>query len=133
MIIAQNFQNGHIPLLLCLSKNPDLGLESDLNGNTPLHLEARKGNAQSVSILLQKCAASASLRNNEGKIPLHLAAEKNAPWDNVLHPLIRAMPDSLCWMDPTTKLYPFMLAAQANYADTTFQLMRSAPYLLKHI
>lgn len=131
MIIAQNFQNGHIPLLLCLRHDPNLGLQGDSNGDTPLHIEAREGNEQSISILLRKCAASASLKNNEGKIPLHFAAESNVSWDKTLYPLIQAVPDSLCWKDPTTELYPFMLAAQANDADSTFQLLRAAPYLLR--
>jgi len=132
MIIAQNFKDVHIPLSLALRHNPDLGLQGDSDGNTPLHVEAREGDAKSISLLLRKCVASASVRNNEGRAPLHFAIESRVSWEKQLYPLVQAVPDSLCWKDLTTHLYPFMLAASVDDVDNTFQLLRAAPYVLNH-
>jgi len=133
MIIAQNFKCAHIPLLLSLKDNPDLGLQGDSDGNTPLHIEATEGNAQLILFLLCKCVASASVRNNNGQVPLHFAAKSKFSWKKTLYPVVQAIPDSLCWKDPMTKLYPFMLAALVNDADNTFQLLRAAPHVLNQI
>jgi len=132
MIITQNFKDAHVPLSLALRDNPDLGLQADSDGNHPLHVKAREGDAKSISLLLQKCVASASMRNDEGRIPLHFAVESKASWKNTLYPLVQAVPDSLGWKDPTTHLYPFMLAASVDDVGNTFQLLRAAPYVLNH-
>jgi len=133
MIMAQDFENPNSPLFLSLRHNPDLGLQGDHDGNNPTHIKAKEGDAQSIEFLLQICGASASIRNKKGRAPLHLAALNKVSWKEILYPLVQATPDSLCWKDPTTRLYPFMLAALVNDTDNTFQLLKAAPHVLNHV
>lgn len=51
-----------------------LSSTTDESGNTPLHVAARDGNQEAVSVLL-KLKVHVNAQNKHGKTPLHLAAE----------------------------------------------------------
>jgi len=132
VIIGLDFKDEYTLLFLALNDNSDLGLNCDSEGNSPLHIEAKRGNLKSLSLLLKKCPASANLKSKKGRAPLHFAIESMVPWDKELYLLVQANPDSLFWKDPKTNLYPFELAASVNDIHNTFQLLREGPHVLNH-
>jgi hypothetical protein len=106
----------------------------DANGRLPLALCATSCAVDeetawiSVTILLDIYPQAAGIPDASGLLPLHLAIEKNRTWEGGVKALWRAEPRSLCTRDPSTKLYPFMLAASADSdISTIFRLLLAAP------
>jgi hypothetical protein len=106
----------------------------DANGRLPLALCATSSGIDeetdwiSVTILLDIYPQAAGIPDAGGLLPLHLAIKKNRTWEGGVKALWRAEPRSLCTRDPSTKLYPFMLAASADSEiSTIFRLLLAAP------
>ena len=50
---------------------------TDESGDTPLHIAARKNNQEAVSVLLRLIQKmQVKVANKQGKLPIHLAAER---------------------------------------------------------
>jgi len=70
----------------------------------------------------------------EGRLPIHIAAERGATIDKGLGIIFRAEPKAIETRCAKTNLFPFMLAATADTCciDTIFSLLREAPAVLGH-
>jgi ankyrin repeat protein len=78
----------------------------------------------------------ATVMDYQGRVPLHLAAETGRSVDAGLKELWKAAPVALTLPDPTTGLYPCLLAATRREGDegcsldTIFSLLRETPWLI---
>lgn len=89
--------NCYVPDIECLLKlRPDALSEKDATGNTFLHSAALYSSlsAKSVAFILKKHPASVRTVNNDGALPIHLAAAQVTGKD-VVECLVRAFPESL--------------------------------------
>ena len=57
---------------LLVNGNPAALQVADLDGDLPLHIACREGNCEAVTYILSKCGSSASERDAEDKLPIHL-------------------------------------------------------------
>jgi len=84
-----------------------------------------------IETLAKASPTSASLQNNLGQLPIHVAVgEGKKCWDGGVQELAVACPDGLGMLDPQTKLFPFMAAGARHDLDTTFELLRFQPDVL---
>jgi hypothetical protein len=85
-----------------------------------------------IDFLLDRFPAGASFVDNDGRLPISLALEANAPSESVIEPLIAAAPDALVTRDTKTRLWPFLLAAASEYysLDDTLALVLRNPAVL---
>ena len=75
-IILQKPKHCTHPLLeIMLSYDPTLGMNVDVCGNSPLHLQISRDllNRKNILVLLDKAPGSAKIKNEMGMLPLHLA------------------------------------------------------------
>jgi len=109
--------------------------EQDKGGNLPLHIAASKSCEQSnfIHLTLNRYSRAASVSNGVGKVPLTLAIESGKDWDKSgIEQIIQAAPEMISFVDPQTKLYPFMLAGACNRSvNDIFLLLRTFPELIK--
>jgi ankyrin repeat protein len=71
-------------------------------------------------------------RNNDGRLPFHLACESGASWQESVQPLLSRVPNMVNEVDPVTKLFPFMLAAvnlddKDSSVDVVYELLTRNP------
>jgi hypothetical protein len=64
-----------------------------------------------IKCLLNANSKAASVPDNQGRLPLTLAILTNKSWEWCLRFLLDAAPHSISMIDPSTQMYPFMLAA----------------------
>jgi len=89
-----------------------------------------------LHIILDAYPKAATVPDNSGRLPIHLAIEACISWDDGLGRLFDAAPETLRMPDPKTGLMPFMLAATASEEEdvsacnTIFQLLRLCPDLI---
>lgn len=83
-----------------------------------------------VKTLLNAYPAAAKERDNQGRLPLHVAAEAGQPWE-ALDALIHASPDALSERDDRG-LFPFQSAAASGNAtvETVYRLLQTNPSLV---
>jgi hypothetical protein len=85
-----------------------------------------------IEILLQanqEAASASHAFNPVGRLPLHWALA-TGKWDQGVKPLVEVYPEALTVLDVETKLYPFMLAAQAvgdMDLGTVYEVLRLDP------
>ena len=109
-----------------------------------------------IDFLLQSnsetAAQGAFMHDPLGRLPVHIALQTGKRWNEGVRALIEASPDSVGVADPTSGLYPFMIAAcgrgsssatlsddnsqnsaQSRKGDigTTFELLRLNPSLIE--
>lgn len=110
------------PLLtqLAIALYPDQS-KKHVNGRLPIHLIQ---SSKSLKILLEAYPDSASTPDPDGRLPLHLAIERNIAWEEGLEALIKAYPGGLNTQDPKTGLLPSLMAQDAT---TIFQLISANP------
>mmetsp|Transcript_1962 Transcript_1962/g.3453 ORF Transcript_1962/g.3453 Transcript_1962/m.3453 type:complete len:541 (-) Transcript_1962:360-1982(-) len=117
-------------ITLAMNAFPDqVGMPDEANGdcgNLPLHhvcawpceidcssmdpiVSSRKGMA--IAALLEDFRDAARAKNSRGQLPLHLAVASGTTWDFGVRKLVRAFPDALLAPSPTSRLFPFMMAA----------------------
>jgi ankyrin repeat protein len=88
-----------------------------------------------IEILLQAnqeaASAAACVPDPVGRLPLHWALATGKKWQQGVKPLVEVYPEALSVLDVETKLYPFMLAAQAQGSDmdlgTIYEVLRLDP------
>ena len=59
------------------------------------------------------------LQEYQGRIPLHLAIDRNKEWSTVLKVMVEAAPDCIRTQDGVTNLYPFMLLSSKSRTSLT--------------
>jgi hypothetical protein len=64
-----------------------------------------------IKCLLNANSKAASVPDNHGRLPLTLAILTNKSWECCLKFLLDAAPHSISMIDPSTQMYPFMVAA----------------------
>jgi hypothetical protein len=104
---------------------PDNNHNSEIGGSQPPSV---------IEILLQAnqeaASAAACVPDPVGRLPLHWALATGKKWDQGVKPLVEVYPEALTVLDVETKLYPFMLAAQAvgdMDLGTVYEVLRLDP------
>jgi hypothetical protein len=111
-----------------LSRIPDLSNavhnDNTMRGNTMLHClcQATHVFAQSnllegrlmTETILRRHEQSAETANRDGNLPLHAALETKKPWEDVLKPLLDAVPETISMANTRTGRLPLHLAI-SNY------------------
>jgi len=64
-------------IVFCLKAKPELAKARDASGQTPLHISARKGMAD-TALLLVNMGADPALKNAEGKTTAEIARENGS-------------------------------------------------------
>ena len=130
--------------LRTIIKRYDCINNTDEHGNHPLHfaLERRRSFVTSSSIFSSSCIRdilnanpnAASKKNAMGQLPLHIALQGTRgcfDWNNVIQPILNASYEAIDESDPSTGLYPFILAATSKgHIESTYYLLRQSPQLL---
>ncbi|GAX09844.1 hypothetical protein FisN_11Lh178 [Fistulifera solaris] len=77
-------------------------------------------------------SASAGIPDSKGRLPLHVALESQKTWKEGVKQLVEVYPEGVSTVDPTTSLYPFMLAAKGVGGDLTtiYEICRLNPSLI---
>ena len=57
------------------------------------------------------------IRDDDGRLPIHIAVEKGLEWNNGMQELVEIDSSTLLEKDPLTGLYPFMSIASGESAD----------------
>ncbi|GKY99362.1 hypothetical protein MPSEU_000891000 [Mayamaea pseudoterrestris] len=94
-----------------------------------------------IELLLQACqgeaTSAACITDENGRLPLHVALQTGKKWSQGVQALVEAFPDSLGspmrGNDTTYNgMYPFMLAAQRENADSTtaYEILRHSPAVM---
>jgi hypothetical protein len=123
-----------IPILLecCVQVFGESALNRDARGFIPLHHSLFHSAKEVIPILLQYEPKAAMIALPNGQLPLVVALEKKLSWNNGLNELVSAYPDALTHLDPSSRLYPPLLAASLDAdLDTIYILARMCPDLMK--
>ena len=77
---------------------------------------------------------AAMIRDSEGRLPLHIAAEISLKWRDGLKRILDAHSIAVTIPDPKSGLYDFMLAAVGHNNDlnSVFRLFLKHPDVLEH-
>lgn len=86
-----------------------------------------------IDILLEAKPEAASIPDNQGRLPLHLAISSGKTWSQGVKAILKANPDTLTSPDPTTGLQPFLQAASSSNPDlgTILELLKKDPSMAK--
>ena len=140
-IIDQNVQGGNLDqvLAIALTIEPNLAMQVDEKGNTPLHILAGRNNdLKAINAVLQKCPHSATKKNKDGRLPLHIAVNKGKEeyfsvekWRKIVNCIVEANIDALdCQDGEKGNLYPFMIAASEGDVQLTYSMLLQRPAFL---
>ena len=80
---------------------------------------------------LEGCCTQSNNCNNGGRLPLHIAAERNSRYSEV-STILNSNAAAVSIADPVTGLMPFMLAGVGTNSNlnTVFELLRSEPGIM---
>jgi ankyrin repeat protein len=126
---------------LALMWDPTLAGVASLAGNLPLHVLVerrpfRLKEREAIEATIKAHAEAASIRNDEGDLPIFLAIRNKMPFSNGMDVILEAHRSSVTCRDPQTGLLPFQMAAAVggNVAvDNTFHLLLTQPDLLSAV
>ena len=111
-------------------------------GLLPLHLACARGSSNTVTpcddtlaskmLDLYPQAVYKPSDNAEKRLPIHMAVNSRKPLPLIAE-LLRAYPNSLNVPDPTTGLWPFLLAGavNGNSLETSYALLRAEPSIVQ--
>ena len=124
---------------VALKRNPAYAWTPDNDGNLPIHklLETRPYRLKekdAIESVLRVAPQTASRANSAGDFPLLIAIRNRIPWENGVDKLLEIDSTVVYRRDPTTGLYPYLLAASIGGkfgVETTFHLLLSQPDLLQ--
>lgn len=119
--------------------------QPDENGLYPLHYAVKNACADSqsytqfvVESLLSHCAHAASVKDKDGRLPLHVAVSDTLmTWHKGgVRELTFAYPNALRQVDPVDGLVPFLASATAAnksrlHLSTTYELLLAAPEIVQ--
>jgi len=138
------------------------------DGNLPLHIVSQSEphdhrcprqlwTGRCIDMVLKISAGSALKTDRRGRLPLHLALASQKTWNYGVESLVKTFPEAIRMRDPTTGLFPFMIAATAagtkitkkrnkddpsenrrqtielEIVNTIFMLLRAAPELVSSL
>ena len=123
---------------LALKWDPTLATVPLTRGDLPLHVLVerrpfRLKEKEAIEATLQEYPQAASVRNDNGDLPIFLAIRNKMPFGNGMDAILEASRSSVMQRDPETKLLPFQLAAAVGgkvAVDNTFHLLLTQPDLL---
>jgi hypothetical protein len=126
---------------LALTWDPTLASVASPAGNLPLHVLVerrpfRLKEREAIEATVKAHAEAASVRNNDGDLPLFVAIRNKMPFPNGMDVILEAHRSSVTCRDPQTGLLPFQMAAAVggNVAvDNTFHLLLTQPDLLSAV
>lgn len=116
-----------IPMLVASHNAPSL---HEQHGNELSIVNATESALTQLSKAYPKGAVTP---NRQDRLPIHLAIESGKAFENGIHALVQAAPQTLEQRDSRTKLYPFLLAAASPKAPLTvvWELIRARPDLIR--
>jgi hypothetical protein len=121
-----------------LSLNPHFSLQSDGNGDLPLHVAASLAERtrewqDRLSFLLVAYPKGASIVNRDGNLPLEILDSRRLSW-NHMRPVIRCCPVALSRLDLHESLYAFIISklGQKGYNSTIFTILKETPSLVEN-
>lgn len=126
------------------ARDPGALDEPDRDGNLALHVTASRrtqpieydygqsdiDRGSAIVAISNACPHAVRVPNKAGRVPLNLAIESGASWDNGIHQLFEHAPEALEARDRATGLYPFMLAGSCGSLEVSFLLLRHSPDLV---
>eukprot|EP00977_Amphora_coffeiformis_P001638 scaffold310_cov168-Amphora_coffeaeformis.AAC.33 len=123
---------------LALKWDPTLATVPSTRGDLPLHVLVerrpfRLKEKEAIEATLEAYSQAASVRNNNGDLPIFLAIRNKMPFGNGMDAILEASRSSVMQRDPETNLLPFQLAAAVGgkvAVDNTFHLLLTQPDLL---
>jgi ankyrin repeat protein len=109
------------------------GDENQENSDVEDHSDGDSQQPSVIEILVTASSDPACVPDSTGRLPLHLAIASGKVWTHGVKAILDANPDALMIQDSTTKLYPFLLAAETlnSETNTIFELLRSNPALIQ--
>lgn len=118
---------------------PDQVRQRNRKGNLPLHLYANTEAHQFLE--MQKLEAlqgwfpqAATVRNGDGRLPIHVAIDCGRSWP-FMSELLSGSPDTISAVDGPTQLFPFQQAACSGDGGLSltiiYELLRRAPQLIQ--
>jgi len=157
-ILAQSINaNQQVDQLLAIAiiNDKNLALQTDGDGNNPLHKLASGSDFKSIKVLVDQCREALSRTNDTGRLPLHIALEshpyyhhcnneekndENAEkaikkWTKKVNYMFKADPDALHLPDLALDselcgLYPIMVAATFDDVDMTYEMLIRRPEIV---
>ena len=126
---------------LALKWDPTLATVPSPSGDLPLHVLVerrpfRLKEKEAIEATLEAYPQAASVRNNNGDLPIFLAIRNKMPFGNGMDAILEASRSSVMQRDPETNLLPFQLAAAVGgkvAVDNTFHLLLTQPDLLSAV
>lgn len=111
-------------------------LERDRLGRTPLHVAAINGlcDADAFEVLIKANPKAPRMTDNEGRLPIDVAAESPTALPHCLALLMKGEPRAVNTRDLMNGYYPFLTSAlspQQNATNTYF-LLRARPEVLSY-
>lgn len=88
--------------------------------------------SSTLSCVLKANLESARFLDRQGNLPLHIAVEHHATWEEGVKDLIMAEPRALTSRNLESRLYPFMLAAMAEENDEMTNSAKKAFIIQEH-
>ena len=88
-----------------------------------------------VQYILDYASDSVAVKDQDGRLPIHLAIANGRDLDSVVLPIIATSPSGIVAIDHCTNMKPFILAAADDHAplDAVFRLQKLEPSLLDDI
>jgi hypothetical protein len=141
-IILQSINEPSLRIIryILTKKHPEQRAFLDQQGRSALAIAAsRRDMPMDILLFLIRdkvLRKMALVMDHQGRFPLHLAAATGRSVDAGLKELWKAAPVTLTLLDPTTGLYPCLLAAMEREGDegcsldTIFSLLRETPWLI---
>lgn len=83
-----------------------------------------------IDFLARNHPDAASLRNNDGAVPLSLAAASFESWNDVLHSLLCADATAVRFLETDELHYPALLSRINDDPSIVFDILRSTPTLM---
>lgn len=143
-LLAQNIKGDNLAHLLSLALSQNTAhcaRTLDKDGNSPLHVLAKRLEFKGANVLLAKFPYTSTLKDARSRIPLHIALEsvraKTRPSKKLSSQLQNFLVSSEVLdieekKDDREHMLPFMIAAGDGHLDLTFVMLQKSPLSIHH-